>query len=290
MKITLIRSFGTLMKQPVFRVKRMLNSFLTQHAMSEIVVRRAIGGQKQVPLAAGVCSQKGSKMKRWMVGVVAGAVLLVGGGADGAVYTVTGETLVLGPAAHNAVFNLGGADIQAGSLVFDYAGASDPAATITSLLSASCDGGRWDIGQFRDSTASATGLTLGWRDDTSSHQLKVMATYAGDFNLDGVVDDLDRNIWFANAFTGTTWQQGDANYDGVIDGLDRDLWSANFGSSPLENAEVPEPATLIIWSLLGAGSWLGMRVAQRGRRVGRQPSSFENREAIHEIVSRGMPR
>ena len=50
-----------------------------------------------------------------------------------------------------------------------------------------------------------------------------MATYPGDFNLDGVVDDKDRAIWFANAFTGTTWQQGDANYDGSVDGRDRDL-------------------------------------------------------------------
>ncbi len=33
----------------------------------------------------------------------------------------------------------------------------------------------------------------------------------GDFNLDGVVDNLDVAIWFANAFTGTTWQQVSAN-------------------------------------------------------------------------------
>ena len=56
-----------------------------------------------------------------------------------------------------------------------------------------------------------------------------MATYPGDFNLDGVVDNLDRNIWFANAFTGSTWQQGDANHDGVVDGLDRDLWFSHVG-------------------------------------------------------------
>ena len=32
-----------------------------------------------------------------------------------------------------------------------------------------------------------------------------------------------RLIWFANAGTGTTWQQGDANYDGAVNGLAR-LW------------------------------------------------------------------
>jgi hypothetical protein len=50
---------------------------------------------------------------------------------------------------------------------------------------------------------------------------------------------------------------------------------------------IPEPATLIVWSLLGASSWLGMRVWRQGRRVGRrQPWSNENRTAILEIIGR----
>ena len=87
-----------------------------------------------------------------------------------------------------------------------------------------------------------------------------MATYPGDFNLDGVVDSLDKGIWFANAISGTTWQQGDANHNGVVDGLDRDLWSAyaglmapTSGMSPASSAAlapVPEPGTL---ALLAAG-------------------------------------
>jgi hypothetical protein len=87
--------------------------------------------------------------------------------------------------------------------------------------------------------------------------VKVMATYPGDFNLDGVVDDQDRAIWFANAFTGTTWQQGDANYDGVVDGRDRDLLFASLGLPSLAAGlpaagatTVPEPGTL---ALLAAG-------------------------------------
>jgi hypothetical protein len=58
---------------------------------------------------------------------------------------------------------------------------------------------------------------------------------------------------------------------------------------------VPEPATIVIWSLLGAGSWLGMRVwRRRGSRFGdelagpvRQSWSPEARQAIHEIIARG---
>jgi hypothetical protein len=66
----------------------------------------------------------------------------------------------------------------------------------------------------------------------------------GDFNLDGVVDNLDRAIWFANAMTGTTWAQGDANGDGRVDGLDRDILMANLGRSIyIEDADlVPDPA------------------------------------------------
>ena len=120
-------------------------------------------------------------------------------------------------------------DLQAGKIVFDYAGGADPAATIQGLLNASYDNGLWDVGQFKDTTATATGLTLGCLDNPSTHTVTVMATYPGDFNLDGVVDNLDKVIWFANAFSGTTWQQGDANRDGVVDGLDRDLWSAHAG-------------------------------------------------------------
>jgi hypothetical protein len=55
---------------------------------------------------------------------------------------------------------------------------------------------------------------------------------------------------------------------------------------------IPEPATIIIWSLLGMGSWLGMRIVRRrrGGPVGRQPWSPENRQAIHNIIARGAHR
>jgi len=164
----------------------------------------------------------------------------------------------------------GSATIQAGKLVFDYTGASDPAATIATLLAASYHNGQWDVGQFRDSTAASSGLTLGMLDDPVTHQVKVMATYAGDFNLDGVVNALDNSIWFANAFaTGSTWAQGDANYDGVVDGLDRDLWSSHVGLPALPGiptagvTPAPEPGTL---ALLAAGL-LGL-LAYRRKQAG----------------------
>ena len=102
---------------------------------------------------------------------------------------VAGGTLELAASAQSCVTSGGGADIRTGKIVFDYAGSSDPVGTIQGLLSYSCDNGQWDRGQFRDTTAAATGLTLGLYDDTAAKTVTVMATYPGDFNLDGVVNN-----------------------------------------------------------------------------------------------------
>jgi len=51
---------------------------------------------------------------------------------------------------------------------------------------------------------------------------------------------------------------------------------------------VPEPATIIIWSVLGlAGAGLGRWRRKRRAPVGWSP---ENRQAIHDLVARGTPR
>ena len=93
-----------------------------------------------------------------------------------------------------------------------------------------------------------------------AHQVTVMPTYAGDFNLDGVVNDQDFDIWMSHAGTGTTWQTGDV-YDGVVNGLDLDLWRANVG---LPNLAVPCRRSSGAWNSGAAGRWLvwfaGLRV------------------------------
>ena len=178
-----------------------------------------------------------------------GTAVLSGANTYTGLTTVACGTLELGPAAQNAVFNLGGADVQGGRLVFDYNGGISPAATIESLLTDSYDGGLWDVGQFRNSTAASSGLTLGWLDDGSS-KVTVMATYAGDFNLDGVVNDADLDVWTSNSGIGTAWQMGDANYDGVVNGLDYDLWQQNVGkTAPAGGDSLAAPA------LSDSGAW-----------------------------------
>ncbi len=144
---------------------------------------------------------------------------------------VEAGTLQLGLNAQGIVLNGGGTDIRSGKLVFSYSGGSTPAGTILSLLTASYDGGAWDTGKFRSTTAIANGTTLGWNSNARLLQVTVMATIPGDFNLDGTADSADKSIWLANAWTGTAWAQGDANYDGVVDGRDRDILLANISRS-----------------------------------------------------------
>jgi alpha-L-arabinofuranosidase len=82
--------------------------------------------------------------------------------------------------------------------------------------------------------ALAAGANMAWRNVTP---------IPGDFNLDGVVDNLDLSIWFRYAGVGTTLAQGDANGDGVVNGLDMDIWLANRGKSIYSGAPAAAAAT-----------------------------------------------
>ena len=95
--------------------------------------------------------------------------------------TVAGGVLELGPSA-GCVLNVGGADIQSGRWSSTMPAAGIRWRRLAGCCNASCDDGLWDVGQFQDSTALATGLTLGVFDATLSSQVKVMATYAGDLS------------------------------------------------------------------------------------------------------------
>jgi autotransporter-associated beta strand protein len=220
----------------------------------------------------------GAEPAKDLVKLGAGTVVLTGASTYAGTTIVKAGTLQLNgvdvstPVAWDPVLNVGGADIQgavgaSSKLVFDYSaeGGVSPASKIDELMKASYHGdasgvGLWDQGQFRSTTASATGLTLGWADTPT--QVTVMATYAGDANLDGEVDGADVDIWKLNV--GTTggagmWALADFNYDGEVDGADVDIWKLMVGSSMmflsgggtgLSASIVPEPGTL---ALLAAG-------------------------------------
>jgi hypothetical protein len=78
-------------------------------------------------------------------------------------------------------------------------------------------------------------------------ELRFVASYFGDGNLDGVVDGLDYLLW-AGAFGDDPAadppgapQNGDYNNDGLVDGLDYLVWAGNFGAGSA--TAVPEPVS-----------------------------------------------
>lgn len=216
-----------------------------------------VGGNGQSTAYSGALSGTGGITKTG-----GGTLYLSGNNSYTGTTTVTtgGLTLVgngVKPSgAWRPVLELGGADIQGGSMLFQYpSDDANPRDTIKSLLAASYHGGAWDVGQFRSSTAATLDLTLGWEDDGTNVTVKL--ALPGDFNLDATVDEADQAIWLANAFTGSYWSQGDANYDGVVDGYDRDIWFANVGrtlaGAPImagaRPTAIPEPGTLSLLAL-----------------------------------------
>jgi fibronectin-binding autotransporter adhesin len=211
--------------------------------------------------------------------------ILNGANTYGGYTAVTAGTLQLGPAAHNAVLTLGGANIQSGRMVFDYAGGSDPAATILSLLTASYNGGLWNVGKFKDTTATTTGLTLGWLDNSVADTVTVMATYPGDFNLDGVADAADMAIIRSGLGSAGTWATGDANYDGFVNLLDWNLWKTHVGLPALSigssAAGVPEPSTLLLLlvGFVGMMAYVRQRSSAHGLRQ-RSTTSSSSMESM----------
>ena len=73
----------------------------------------------------------------------------------------------------------------------------------------------------------------------------VAAVIPGDANLDGVVDNRDRNTSWPICSTpheqrrGARWQDGDFNYNGVVDTLDRGIFLANQGTIKAAGAVAP---------------------------------------------------
>jgi len=249
---------------------------------------------------SGYNTYPGRTVLKVSAGVPAGKIVLSGNAAG----------VLSGGTATSSVLAGGGADLQAvtisGSIttsmmVFDYSGGgTDPVAAIRAALIASRNGGlandmttglfNWNstLAQFESTTALALGLTIGYYDNTlgtvkyghDPHTVTVMATYPGDFNLDGAVDGQDRSIYLAHAGqSGQDWFTGDANYDGNVDGMDRGIYLAEagkgvvkpLGGDPLAGngptvlgGVVPEPGTLAL--LLPLVALFGYVVARRRRK------------------------
>jgi autotransporter-associated beta strand protein len=195
--------------------------------------------------------------------------------------TVNGGKLVLvGSTAQGRVFTGGGADIQAGRLVMTYGTSSG---AIVSQLLPILDTGfdqtpKFSSGQIRSSTVTSL-IGLGWKDDTTAHEVTVARTYYGDADLNGQVDVADLGILATNWQTAQVWAGGDFDYNGSVDVNDLGLlatnWQAGVGNPlgpsfaeaaaavGLPASAVPEPVTT---TLVGAlATWSLKRPGRRNR-------------------------
>jgi len=215
-----------------------------------------------------------------------GTVVLSGTNSYIGLTTVTAGTLQLGANAQALVLTLaGGADIQGGKIALEYLGG---APDVLTPLTASYNGGLWNTGQFKSTTADAS-HGLGWIDDTGSSQMKVAYTFYGDATLDGKVDasDLAKVLANYNQLSGMVWDQGDFDYNATVDANDLAKVLANYNQGPIVPgidatsygrldaqaiqiltaagfSVVPEPSTLV---LLAAGLLGLLCYAWRRRRL-----------------------
>ena len=136
-----------------------------------------------------------------------------------------------GATAWNPILSLGGADVQAGKLVFDYSGDGEftPAADVFDKLDDAYDNG-FLSGQIFSSEAT-TLCGLGWIDDTANSQLTVQYAIYGDATLDGEVNADDLTKVLTNYNSAGNWATGDFTYDGVIDADDLTKILANYNTT-----------------------------------------------------------
>ena len=242
------------------------------------------------------------KMTKWSDGKVTmptfkeGTLDIKGG-------TLAFNTPATGDAAYTTKLEIAGTtaaptstlDLGSSAIVIDYPdSATDPVATITSLIVSGYNSGAWtgkgitsalaagnsrygigiiDVGD-NPSLASPTSFFMGVPLFEPTNLL-VKVTYRGDFDLNAGVDFNDLLVLAKHygIATGGTWSTGDTDYNGTVDFNDLLSLAKNYGTTSLTSAQiselggsiasdftlarslVPEPTTL---SLLGLGA-LAMR-------------------------------
>ena len=230
------------------------NSVLFNNATTDLTVTGAFG---ITGATGGVTKQGAAKVTMDSVNSYTGTT------------TVKAGTLELGMTAQDPVLTgAGGADIQGGKIILDYSATAPDVLTGANGLAASYAAG-WATGQIRDTTAGASGLVLGWKDDTTNQQVTVMATLTGDADLNGSVTGADLSLLLSKYNQTGTWSVGDFNYDGSVTGADLSLLLSKYNQSIPASvagaavAGVPEPSSLVMLAALAAA--MGLGVAGRRR-------------------------
>lgn len=105
-------------------------------------------------------------------------------------------------------------------------------ANVLEITAPAATPGRYSLSILADAVTDVAGNALdGNLDGVAGGEFitRFRVNLPGDADLDGIVDEVDFQIWEAFAFTGPAniWAQGDFNNDGVTDGSDFNIWNQN---------------------------------------------------------------
>jgi hypothetical protein len=98
----------------------------------------------------------------------------------------------------------------------------------------------------------------------------------GDYNADGLVDELDYDLWLVtNGQAVPPWTGADGNGDGVVDKADYQLWFDHQGWVAYTVTAVPEPAPAMLFWV--AAYWLVARMWNQRLQIERQGRKWQGR-------------
>jgi hypothetical protein len=108
-----------------------------------------------------------------------------------------------------------------------------------------------DLSSFIFWSRPSAGAEFEWRENLASH-MRVLVEgqtfpLAGDYDVDGVVDDEDYSVWRV-AFGATGMQDADGSRNEVVDAADYTVWRDHLGDGGIPGAAAlaPEPSAAII--------------------------------------------